>query len=252
MLPDGIFNNRRRVIELLVSRGALSRADLARLTHLSKPAISGIVADLVNEDVVTEGGAGSSTGGRRPIMLHLGGAKKVAVGVELDAHIARFLLVTLEGEPLALGERETPAQLEALPEAIAAGLDQLLGNPSARTPIGCGIAIAGLVDRVRDTVDFADRPDWRAVPLRDLLQARLAMPVMITDRGKAAGLRELWQLDPRERDDLIYLYLGRGVAGAIILGNALHLGSVDESPEPDAGTGEVDERQEARGVLVEA
>jgi len=30
------------------------------------------------------------------------------------------------------------------------------------------------------------------------------------------------------------------------------LGSVDESPEPDEGTGEVDERQEARGVLVEA
>ncbi len=32
----------------------------------------------------------------------------------------------------------------------------------------------------------------------------------------------------------------------------LALGSVDESPEPDEGTGEVDERQEARGVLVEA
>ncbi len=224
MLPDGIVNNRRRIIELLVARGPLSRTDLARLTHLSKPAISGIVAELLGEKIVVEGGEGDSTGGRKPIMLRLGGTRKVAVGVEIDAHLSRFLLVTLDGEPLARGERPTPARPEELPETIAAGLDELLGGPPARMPIGCGVAIPGLVDVGRGTVDFADRLGWRGVPLRDLLQARLDIPVMVTDRGKAAALGELWHLDHRERDNLIYIYLGCGVAGAIILGNALHLG----------------------------
>ena len=53
---------RQRVIELLLARGALSRAELARLTRLNKPTISGVVAGLIADGIVEEIGAGRSTG----------------------------------------------------------------------------------------------------------------------------------------------------------------------------------------------
>ncbi|HEU5330811.1 MAG TPA: ROK family transcriptional regulator [Thermomicrobiales bacterium] len=224
VLPGGIVNSRRRIIDLLVAHGALSRADLARETRLSKPTISTIVAELVADGIVVEIGPGASTGGRKPILLRLGGTRRLVASVELDATTCRFLLVTLDGERLALHEQAAPAELADLPDAIARGLDHLFVGWNRPGLVGCGVAVAGLLDLARDTVDFATRHDWRHVPLRAQLAQRLGVPVLITDRGKAAGLGELWSLGREKRDDLIYLYLGRGVAGAIVLGSAIHLG----------------------------
>jgi glucokinase len=82
-----------------------------------------------------------------------------------------------------------------------------------------------LVDPAQDTVDAAARLGWRGVPLRGLLAARLGAPTMVTDRGKAAALGELWVLGKEQAHDLVYLYLGGGVAGAIVLGHELHWGT---------------------------
>jgi DNA-binding Lrp family transcriptional regulator len=93
-------DSRRQIIALLLERGALSRADLARLTHLNKPTISNLVARLIDEGIVQEIGSGSSTGGRKPILLSIQETSRLAVGVEIDASVCRFLLVTLHGERL--------------------------------------------------------------------------------------------------------------------------------------------------------
>jgi predicted NBD/HSP70 family sugar kinase len=224
VLPGGVVNSRRRIIDLLVARGALSRADLARETRLSKPTISAIVTELLADGIIVEIGPGASTGGRKPILLRLGGTSRLVAGVELDATTCRFLLATLDGKQLALLEVAAPAELADLPDAITHGLDNLFMGWNRQALVGCGVAVAGLLDQTHDTVDFAARHNWRNVPLRALLAQRLGVPVLVTDRGKAAGLGELWSLGREKRDDLIYFYLGRGVAGAIVLGNEIHLG----------------------------
>lgn len=224
IVPDGIVNTRRRIIDLLHARGELSRAELARLTFLSKPTISSVVADLVAEGIIVEGGTGESTGGRRPIMLHLGGTMKLVAGIEIDLTLCRFVLVTLAGQTLRQTTRPTPASADDLPATIIAGLATLLGTRRRETLLGCGLAIPGVVDHTRDVVSFAGRPGWRDLPLRSQLATQLGRPVLITDRGKAAGLGEMWALGQRRRDDLIYLYLGHGIAGAMLFDGSLRLG----------------------------
>jgi predicted NBD/HSP70 family sugar kinase len=218
-------DSRRQIIALLLERGALSRADLARLTRLNKPTISNVVARLIDEGIVQEIGSGSSTGGRKPILLSIQETSRLAVGVEIDASVCRFLLVTLHGERLVTldAPRET-SSIESVVEAIATGLDQLFIDQYGDALLGCGIAVPGLVDRVNDTVDSPMRLGWSNVPLRSLLEARLNVPVLVTDRGKAAGLGEMWVLGKEQAHDLIYLYLGNGVAGAVVLGRELHWG----------------------------
>ncbi|HEV7217157.1 MAG TPA: ROK family transcriptional regulator, partial [Chloroflexota bacterium] len=163
------MNSRRRIIDLLVARGALSRADLSRETRLSKPTISAIVAELLADGIVVEIGPGASTGGRKPILLRLGGTSRLVAGVELDSTTCRFLLATLDGEQLALLEVAAPAELADLLDTIAHGLDSLFVGWNRQALVGCGVAVAGLLDQTHDTVDFAARHTWRNVPLRALL-----------------------------------------------------------------------------------
>ncbi|MGH2531526.1 MAG: ROK family protein [Thermomicrobiales bacterium] len=222
----GSVTLRRRIIDLLLTRRTLSRAELARLTRLNKPTISAVVARLIDDGIVHEIGAGVSTGGRKPILLAVRETSRLVVGVEIDAAGCRLLLVTLRGESVAAVDlpMATP-RVEVVVDTIAAGIDALFADRDRSALLGCGVAAPGLVDPAQDTVDSATRLGWRGVPLRGLLEARLQTPVMVTDRGKAAGLGELWVLGKEQAHDLIYLYLGRGVAGAIVLGHEIHWGS---------------------------
>ena len=47
-------------------------------------------------------GSGTSTGGRKPILLSVRGSGRLVVGVEIDSSSCRLLLVTLHGERLSM------------------------------------------------------------------------------------------------------------------------------------------------------
>jgi predicted NBD/HSP70 family sugar kinase len=210
---------------LLLEYGQLSRADLARLTSLNKPTISNLVAKLIDDGLVRERGEGVSTGGRKPILLEIQAESRLAAGVEIDASGFHVLIASVTGERLAsdivpLDSTEPSAVADALAAALAA----LIAGQSGAQLLGCGVAVPGLVNRLNDTVDLPEPFAWEDVPLRHLLEERLGAPVMLTDRGKAAGLGEMWVLGKDQARDLIYLYLGGGVGGAVVIGQRIHLG----------------------------
>lgn len=222
--PDtGSMTGRRRIIDLLVAHGGVSRAELARRTGLTKPAISYVVAQLLTEGLVREVGSDRSTGGRRPVLLRVVGEAKLAAGIEVDAEGCHCMLTTLDGRELTTSNVPATESSERFLDAIESGLRDLLQGRERRALIGCGLAVPGLVDSAEDTVT-APRLGWHRLPIQRALEARLGVPVMITDRGKAAGLGELWALGEQKPHDLIYLYLGRGVAGALVLWQSVHLG----------------------------
>ncbi len=222
----GSLTSRRRIIDFLLAHGTLSRADLARLTRLNKPTISTVVARLIDEGIVQEIGSGVSTGGRKPILLAVRETGRLVVGVEIDTAGCRLLLVNLQGEYLASVDLPIDtSRVEVVVDTIATGIDALFADRGRSALLGCGVAAPGLVYPSGDTVDCATRLGWQGVPLRGLLEARIGAPVMVTDRGKAAGLGEMWVLGKEQVHDLIYLYLGRGVAGAIVQGHEIHWGT---------------------------
>lgn len=230
--PDGLITPRRRVIELLLARGALSRTELARSMHLSKPTISATVTELIAEGVVQEVGVGASAVGRKPILLRLGGMGRLVVGVEIDVGVCRLMLVTLDGERLTLRELiADTGNVDVLLAALVDAVDALLLGRDRQALLGCGVAVPGVVNVAEETVDCMARLGWRDVPLQALLARQLGVPVVVTDRGKAAGLGELWYRGRENHDDLLYLFLGRGVAGAVVLGYTIHLGPTHTAGE---------------------
>src|SRR5579885_3024539 len=63
--------NRSIVFNLLFSEGPISRAELARKSNLTAPAITQIIGDFVTSGLVIERPADSVSVGRRPVMLEI-------------------------------------------------------------------------------------------------------------------------------------------------------------------------------------
>lgn len=222
-MPTG---SRGAIINLLLEHGALSRADLARLTHLRRTTISASVAELLAEGVIQEVGIGDSTGGRKPVLLRLGGDHRLIVGVGLVERRCRFVVTNVDGQVIEWSERSLGGAhgLEVLRETIAAGVRELFGGRPAGSLLGCGVGMSGMVDAANDLV-FSSFFDKTSVPLRPSLESDLGVPVMVLDNAHAAALGELWLRGRELRQNLVYLYLGKGVGGALVLGRDLYRGS---------------------------
>ncbi|MCS7176500.1 MAG: ROK family protein [Candidatus Kapabacteria bacterium] len=120
------------------------------------------------------------------------------------------------------------------PQSLATGLKQLMEaieRVSAGAPIAAiGISIGGPIDRERDTVSPLHQPEWRDVPLRQLLQERFRCPCRIEVDTDAAALGE-WYFGGVRDSPLVYVTLSTGVGGALLLEGSLYRGADGYHPE---------------------
>src|SRR5215218_9137870 len=88
--------NRLRVIDALRSRGAISRADIARQTGLSRSTVSSLVGDLQAAGLVVEVAAPASPqGGRPPVLVALDQSAGAIVGLDFGHDSLRAAVADL-------------------------------------------------------------------------------------------------------------------------------------------------------------
>ena len=114
--------NRLRVVDALRSRGSVSRADIARLTGLSRTTVSSLVTDLQATGLVVErevaGAPAGAQGGRPPTLLALDSSAGAIVGIDFGHRHVRVAVGDLSSTVLA----ETAAEVD-IDDAAAEGLD---------------------------------------------------------------------------------------------------------------------------------
>src|SRR3954468_13894983 len=85
--------NRRLVIQALTGRGVASRAEIARITGLSRSTVSSLVSDLQRSGLIVERVDDASQGaqqvGRPPVLIALSPSAGAAIGIDFGhSHIA--------------------------------------------------------------------------------------------------------------------------------------------------------------------
>jgi len=97
---------------------------------------------------------------------------------------------------------------------------------------GVSIAACGAIEPERGLVVFSPNlPGWCNVPLRDMVAERLGIGAMLINDANAAALGELRAGAGVGKKELIYLTLGTGIGGAIIIGGRLYTGSTGSAGE---------------------
>src|SRR5918911_3449422 len=111
--------NRLRVVDALRRHGTLSRADIARITGLSRSTISTLVADLQDRGFIIERAEDEApprngAQGRPPVLLRLDPSAGIAVGVDFDHTHVRIAVSDLSRTVVAEASVETDVDHDAL------------------------------------------------------------------------------------------------------------------------------------------
>jgi len=98
--------------------------------------------------------------------------------------------------------------------------------------VAVGVSVPGPLDRERGVILAPPNlPGWHDVPLRDVLEAGLGVPVRLENDANAAALAE-WRFGAgRGFDDLVYLTMSTGVGAGLVLGGRLYAGASGNAGE---------------------
>jgi N-acetylglucosamine repressor len=232
--------NQNLVLRAIYDRSAISRADIARVTGLTRTSVSDLVAELLRAGLVHEVGRGQSSGGKAPIMLEVAPEGRHLIGLDLGESAFTGALVDLRGKVIRTvrvplegrnGQRAVDLAVELI-ESLRADAQELL--------LGVGVGAPGLIDSSSGTVRWAVNLDWSELPLGPMLERRFGVPVVVANDSQAAALAELTFFRRPRPQNLIVLKVGRGIGAGIILNGDLFQGD-------GYGAGEIGHVAAARG-----
>ncbi len=218
------IHNKRLVLKTIYNQTSISRASVARTTHLTRPTVSSTVAELMNEGLVTEVGYGPSEGGKPPILLSVVDDSRHLIGIDLANSEFRGAVIDLRGNII---HRQSLPVNDTNGEAALALVYQLVNRliEAASSPVlGIGIGAPGLMNPERGIVRKSVNLEWQDVPLRDFLEERYNIPVYIANDSQVAALAEYTFGDGGENNSLIVVKVGRGVGAGIVINSRLHYG----------------------------
>lgn len=229
--------NEQMVLKLVREQGPVSRAELARRSHLSRSTISSVVASLLAENYVYEIGIGDSQGGRRPIMLDFNERASIAVGIDIAASGVTMLLTDLRARVLQRSSErfdliEGPdACLPRIVTLFHAAVRSAGVEAASIGGIGVGVP-SPISDSTRRRIVPLAMPGWRDVPLRELLERTFERPILLDNDANLGALAEQAWGAACGLTNVAYIYFGStGIGGGLILDGKLYHGQLGSAGE---------------------
>ncbi len=145
----------------------------------------------------------------------------LTIGVDIGGTKIAAGVVDEKGSVLDTCKVPTPDTAEGVVDAIA---DAVRRVGSGHTAEAVGIGAAGYVDDKRATVLFAPNIDWRREALKEKVEHRVGLPVVVENDANAAAWGEYRFGAGQGHDDVVCVTLGTGLGGGIIIGGRLHRG----------------------------
>ena len=153
---------------------------------------------------------------------------KKIIGIDLGGTTVKFAVLTSEGEIQQKWSIDTNILDEGshiVPEIIASINHRLdLYGMKAEDFIGIGMGTPGSVDRKKGTVIGAYNLNWKTLqPVKEAIEKGTGIPFAIDNDANVAALGERWKGAGDNNPDVIFITLGTGVGGGIIMeGQLLH------------------------------
>ncbi len=223
--------NRKRVIDALRERGVASRAEVARITGLSRSTVSTIVGDLLDSGLAGERdglSAGQAHAGRPPVMVSLNPSAGLAVGVDFGHRHLRVAVSDLSHTVLAETWRELNVDhsadhgLDTAAEFVEQVLDE--AEVDRARVIGVGMGLPAPIDRATGAVQAASiLPGWVGVDAAAEAAARFDLPVAVENDANLGALAELVWGAAKGKSEVAYIKVSTGIgAGLISRGRLQH------------------------------
>lgn len=221
--------NDRAALDLLLEHGPLSRTRIGKLTGLSKPTASQLLARLEAAGLVLMTGTSEGRPGPNAQLYVVNPAAAHVAGVDVTPERILAAVADITGTTVGEYELPTPGRRPAQP-VVRQVTDALDGAVKA-----AGLAVSdvhrvvigtpGAFDPNTGRLRYASHlPGWHSPTLLDELAAALPMPVEYENDVNLAALAEQRLGAAKGHDDFVLLWNEEGLGAALVLGGRLHRG----------------------------
>ena len=218
-------HNRDLVLRTIFANESISRAEAARVTHLTRTTVSEIVNGLLAEGLVEEVGRGESIGGKSPILLSAVANSRYLIGLNLAQDKFIGAIVNLRGEIKEMIEAPVHDDngQNAL-DLVYQIIDQLI-RKKIKPIVGIGVGTPGLVNTREGVVVNAVNLEWQDLHLGQLLEKKYKIPVSILNDSQATAIGEFVYGEEHEPDEnLIVVNVKHGIGSGILVNGRLFQG----------------------------
>lgn len=167
-----------------------------------------------------------------------------AIGVDLGGTNLRIAAVDVAGKLLqkvTTGTQVARGRDHVIEEMTAAIREVAAKFGPIGDLVGIGIGVPGITYMATGMLrESPNLPGWENYPVRDKIEKRLGVRVILENDANAAAMGEKWLGAGRDYEDMIMLTLGTGVGGGIVLngrvwhgmtGMAGELGHINVEPD---------------------
>ncbi|WP_182353119.1 ROK family glucokinase [Flaviflexus huanghaiensis] len=147
----------------------------------------------------------------------------LSIGIDVGGTKIAGGVVDDSGRIISRVRRPSPADdAEAIVQEVIAIARELADSYDAQS---IGIGAAGFVSKDRRTILFAPNIAWRDEPLADRVEEALNLPVVVENDANAAAWGEFTYGVGANANSIVFITLGTGVGGGIIIDGQLLRGS---------------------------
>jgi glucokinase len=160
--------------------------------------------------------------------------RNLVIGVDVGGTTVKASLLDSDGLEYGGSERPTPRHLGSdavIATIISAIVELRVRIPEAARLRAVGLVVPGVVDAQQGIAVYAANIGWRELPLRQIVAEAVGLPVVLDHDVRAAGLAELEWGAGRGLQEVLFVALGTGVAGAVITRGQAYAGATGRAGE---------------------
>ncbi len=215
----------KRLILSIIRQREVSRADISHETSLSKPAVSAIIDELINQGLVKETPATDANVGRRPILLSLKGDSGYFVGVYIGRKECFVGMTDILGKEIVLHKFITYNDPEETLDDIVKKIQSFSEIYGSENIFSVSVAVPGPIledGRVLGNVPNFD--GWQGFEIAEYFEEKIPFKVYIMKDANAGAICEMYFGAANDTSSFVTIMVSNGIGAGIVTNGRINPG----------------------------
>ena len=226
--------NLSSIFKAIRKQGPISRTALTEISGCSAGTVSNHVRTLIKKGFVIETKKGISSGGRKPVQLMINPNKAYIFSIEIEVNQIKIVMFDLEIKIIkkSIIPIISKDDYKKTLEQVFFEMDKMMEEKNLKSDnlLGIGVAVPGLIDKVKGLLEFAPNLGWRNVHISKIFKDRYGLPILLNNEAKAAAIGEREYIYPKI-NNMVFVSINEGIGCGIFINGELYRGASGNAGE---------------------
>jgi len=226
--------NRKLVFNQIMTNKKNSRLNISKFTHLSIGTVSTIVDELIESGIIREVKDNTSTIGRKPKLIEILPSERMVICLDLATGNFSCTIKKLDlstAHQISAVEKKNKSFGENLKLFLEDIKKHITETGMIDNIIGIGISVPGPYLPEEDRVLCNMTAGEKDLRINEIVNGYFDLPVFIDHDVKLAALSEIHFIPGMEHLSIFYLFLDKGIGGALCINGEVYGGANDFAGE---------------------